>query len=213
VGDTLLRIDGQPIANDGSTAAGELRLPLGLVVDRHQIGENLALQILRDGTRQDLNLPLKGFPPNLRWSNRYDQRPRYYIYAGLVFVPLDREMVKTFGDNWISEADAELIYDLLIRPQAEPDFMKKERVVLLRRLDDPVNANISFYKNIIVDRVNGKPIESLEDLIQAIEANRGPYHVLDFAYFGHTAVIDREAADRASPQILRDYAVPEDRHL
>jgi S1-C subfamily serine protease len=212
VGDTLLRVDGESIANDGSIKSGELRLPFGLLVDRHQIGDDLSLRILRDGQHLDQTIPLKGFPLNLRWSNRYDLRPRYYIYAGLVFVPLDREMVKTFGDNWLSEANAELVYDLLIRPQGEPDFLRKERVVLLRRLDDAVNANLPFSKSIIVDRVNDKPIGSLEDLIEAFEGNHGTYHVLEFAYFGRTEVIDREAADKANARILRDYAVPEDRH-
>jgi S1-C subfamily serine protease len=213
VGDTLLSIDGKTIANDGSVAAGELRLPFGLLVDRHQIGENLALRILRKSDRLDLTIALQGNPLNAHWSNSWDKRPRYYVYAGLVFVPLDREMMKTFGDNWMREANAELLYEFLIRPLGEPDVLKKERVVLLRRLDDPVNANIAFYKNVVVDRVNGKAIDSLQDLIQAIALNHDPYHTLEFAYFGHTAVLDREAADKANPDILRRYGVTEDRHL
>ena len=213
IGDILLRIGGQPIANDGSIATGELRLPYGLLVDRRQIGETLTLRILRDGARKDLAVPLKGLPAKPHWSNQYDRLPRYFIYAGLVFVPLDREMVKTFGDDWISDADSELIYELLYRPLGEPDLLKKERIVLLRRLDHPVNANISFFKNILVERVNGRPIDSLEDLVRAIEENREPYHVFEFAYFGRLAVLDREAAEKANPQILRDYSVPKDRNL
>jgi S1-C subfamily serine protease len=212
IGDILLRIEGEPIANDGTVASGDLRLPFGLLVDRRQIGENLALRILRDDARMDLAIPLKEFPGSLRWANQYDRRPRYYVYAGLVFVPLDREMVKTFGDDWMTDGDSELIYELLFRPQGEPEILKQERIVLLRRLDHPVNANISFFKNILVDRVNGRPIQSLEDLVRAVEDNRRTYHVFEFAYFGRVAVLDRAAADEANPQILRDYAVPKDRN-
>ncbi|MGH9797482.1 MAG: S1C family serine protease [Candidatus Polarisedimenticolia bacterium] len=213
VGDILLRIDGQPIANDGSVAAGGLRLPYGLLVDRHQIGEPLALVILRAGTRADLKLPLKPFPANQRWSNQYDRRPRYYIYGGLVFVPLDREMVKTFGDEWMADADSELVHELLFRWQGEPEILRQERVVLLRRLDHPVNAGLSFFKNILVDRVNGRPIGSLAGLVQAIEENREPFQVFELAYFGRLAVLEREAADGANADILRDYAIPRDRNL
>jgi len=212
-GDILLRIEGETIANDGSVASGELRLPFGLLVDRRQIGETLPVRILREGARKDLGIPLKGYPENLRYSNQYDRRPRYYVYAGLVFVPLDREMVKTFGDDWMSDANSELVYELLFRPQGEPALLKKERVVLLRRLDSPVNANIPFFKNILVDKVNDRRIDSLEDLVRAIEENKAPYHVLEFGYFGRVAVLDRAAADKANAQILKDYGVAKDRNL
>jgi len=212
-GDILLRIEGETIANDGSVASGELRLPFGLLVDRRQIGETLPVRILREGARKDLGIPLKGYPENLRYSNQYDRRPRYYVYAGLVFVPLDREMVKTFGDDWMSDANSELVYELLFRPQGEPALLKKERVVLLRRLDSPVNANIPFFKNILVDKVNDKTIDSLEDLVRAIEENKAPYHVFEFGYFGRVAVLDRAAADKANAQILKDYGVAKDRNL
>ena len=213
IGDILLRIEGEAIANDGSVAIGDLRLPFGMLVDRHQIGEPLRLRILREGARSDLTIPLRGFPANRRFSNQYDVRPPYYVYAGLVFVPLDREMLKTYGDNWVADADSELVYELLIRSQIDADSLRSERVVLLRRLDAAVNANVSFYRNIIVDRVNGTPIGSLDDLVRAIESNKGPYHVFEFAYYGRLAVLDRAAADAANEQILHDYAVPKDRNL
>jgi hypothetical protein len=112
----------------------------------------------------------------------------------------------------MTDGDSELIYELLFRPQGEPEILKQERIVLLRRLDHPVNANISFFKNILVERVNGRSIRSLEELVRAVEENRGTYHVFEFAYFGRVAVLDRAAADKANPQILHDYAVPKDRN-
>lgn len=213
IGDTLLGIDGLPIANDGSVASGEVRIPLGLLVDRHQVGESLALTILHDGKRAAVSLKLGKYPSMARWSSLYDRRPRYYVYAGLVFVALDREALKTFGDSWETDADSEELYEFLYRQLGEPAFERKERVVLLRRLDDAVNANISFYRNILVDKVNGKPVDSLQDLVNAIEGNKGRYHVLEFAYFGRMAALDREAADKANADILRRYGVPRDRNL
>jgi S1-C subfamily serine protease len=213
VGDILMGIDGQSIANDGSVASGEVRVPLGLLVDRHQVGETLALTVLHGGKRVPVSLVLGRFPNLARWSNLYDRRPRYYVYAGLVFVALDREMLKTYGDNWVTDADSEELYEFLYRQWGDPAFQRRERVVLLRRLDDAVNAAISFYRNVLVDRVNGRPVDSLEDLVRAIEENKGPYHVLEFAYFGRMAVLDREAADKANPDILRRYGVTRDRNL
>jgi hypothetical protein len=113
----------------------------------------------------------------------------------------------------MSDANSELVYELLFRPQGEPGMLKKERVVLLRRLDSSVNANIPFFKNILVDKVNDRTIDSLEDLVRAIEENRAPYHVFEFGYFGRVAVLDRAAADKANAQILKDYGVAKDRNL
>jgi S1-C subfamily serine protease len=212
VGDVLLGIDKEPIADDGTVASGELRLPFGLLVDRHQIGETVTLGILREGERKEVTIALRGFPALVRWSNQYDRRPRYYVYAGLVFVPLDLEMLKTYGDTWSADADSDLLYELLFRHQEEPRILLKERIVLLRRLDHPVNVNMWTTKNTLVERVNGRSIDSLEGLIRAIEENKNPYHTFEFAYFGRMDALDREAADRANPQILHDYAVPRDRN-
>src|SRR5207247_9521051 len=104
------------------------------------------------------------YPGNVRWWIQYDRRACYYVYAGLVFVPLDREMVKTFGDDWMSNADSELVYELLFRPQEDPAILKKERIVLLRRLDHPVNVNIAFFRNILTDTVNERSNAALQDL-------------------------------------------------
>lgn len=212
-GDVLLKVEGQPIANDGSVASGDLRLPFGLLVDRRQSGETLPVRVLRGGERKDLAIPLKGYPATQRYAQQYDRRPRYYVYAGLVFVPLDREMVSTFGEDWMSEANSELIWELLFRPQAEPEFIKKERVVLMRRLDHPVNANMAFFKNIIVEKVNDRTIDSLADLVSALEESKGPNDVFEFAWFGRVAMIDHAEAVKVNAQILKDYGVTKDRNL
>jgi hypothetical protein len=72
---------------------------------------------------------------------------------------------------------------------------------------------MSWYLNLVVDRVNGRSIESLEELIEAIESNSESYHVFDFAYYGKLGVLDRQAAEDANEEILEIYGVPEDRRL
>lgn len=212
-GDVVLELDGRRIANDGTLSESDVRLHFGVLLDRHQVGSTARARVLRRGERLDLRIPMKAYAPLERYANVYDDLPRYYVYAGLVFVPFNREMLKTFGDSWASQADKHLLYEFFHRFMAEPDRILHEPVVLLRRLDHPVNANLAWYRNLIVSRVNGRPIRGLDDVIEAIETNRAPYHEFEFEYFGRFGVLEREAADAAHAEILELYAVPTDRRL
>ena len=172
-GDVLLEVDGHPVANDGTVPDGEERFEFGLLADRHQIGATIKVRFLREGGRLERTITLNGFPWGRKNSNLYGTRPRYYVYGGLVFVPLDLEMFKTFGEDWVTRGDRALLHEFMVRPFAELDQTIQERVVLLRRLKHPVNGDMAWYRNQAVERVNGVPITRLEDLIEAIETHDG----------------------------------------
>jgi len=213
VGDILLAIDGQRIANDGTVALGDLRTDVELLIDGHQVGDPLTLQVLHRGERRELSVTLGTLPAAARFGNLYDRLPRYYVHGGLVFVPLYLETMKTFGWDWRWKADKALLHEFLFRPLAEPAQYTRERVVLLRRLDHPVNVNMAWFNNLAVERVNGRAVGSLEELIAAIEEHTGRHHLLEFSNYGCFGVIDREAAEQANAEILEQYGVAKDRHL
>ena len=212
-GDVILALDGHRIANDATVSENGVRLHFGVLLDRHQVGETARALVLRDAERIELRIPMGAYPPLERYANIYDDLPRYYVYAGLVFVRFDREMLKSFGEGWASQSEKHLLYEFFHRFMAEPERMQREPVVLLRRLDHPVNANMAWYRNLLVSRVNGKEIRGLEDVIAAIESNEAAYHEFEFEYFGRFGVMDREAADAAHEEVLERYAVPQDRRL
>jgi hypothetical protein len=208
-GDVLLGIGDHAIANDGTVAADSLRLDFEVLLDRLQIGEELALRVLREGERHELRFPVARYEPFRLYRRIYDEPPRYLVYAGLVFVPLDREVLLTRGD----EIPQRLIYESYLRPIAEPESAREEPVVLLRRLDHPVNADMAWSDDLVVDRVDGRPIRDLRDLAAALEADPGPFHVIEFAWARRFAVIDREQAERSHAEILERYGVTRDRRL
>ncbi len=211
-GDIMLSIEGSPIANDGTVAVDGLRVRYGALVDRHQVGTILATEVLRDGKRLPVSIPLRTYPPVARLARSYDRPPSYYVYGGLVFVPLDRTMLETYGEEWTRTADRTLARELLLRGSEEPERMQEERVVLLRRLDHPVNADFAWFRNELIERINGRPIRTLDDVVAAIEKNEGPQHVFEFKYGGKAAALDRAAAAAANAEILTRYGIPKDRH-
>lgn len=212
-GDVILHVDGRPVANDGTVADGDMRIPFGLLVDRKQIGETVSIGVLRAGERLELEIPLSGFPAAQAQGNAYDRRPRYYVYAGLVFVALELETLKTFGVDWYAVADNALLYEFLLRPQLEPDLLLQERVVLLRRLKHRVNADMAWYRNQVVERVNGRTITKLEDLVETLENHDGDYHLIEFSNYRRIGVLDRRAADEAQAEILERYGIPQKGNL
>ncbi len=213
VGDVLLSVDGRAVANDGSVPVAGVLLNFGVLLDRHQSGDATQLRVLRGSQRLELAVPMRPYPPIQRFANRYDIQPRYFVYAGLVFEALDRELVSTFGDEWSNRSEAHLGYEFLHRYLVEPERLLRETVVLARRLIHPVNAQMAYYRYMLVEQVNGRPIHRLEDLIEALEQNREPFQVFDFGYFGRFGVLDRAAADAANAEILELYGVPQDRRL
>lgn len=212
-GDIILGIDGRPLGNDGTVEDGDQRIPFGLLADRRQAGEPVTLRILREGAASDLAVPLKIYPPHRTLANTYDVLPRYFIYAGLVFVPLDKEMLKTFGDKWFIQGDKLLMDAFYMAPLRRPSLMLRERVVLMRKLDHPVNGGMAWFRNVLVERVNGKPIDRLEDLIAAVESNRDEFHVFEMTHLRRLSVLDRKEADEANATILERYGIQEDRRL
>jgi hypothetical protein len=213
-GDVILAIEGEAVANDGTVRTDGLRFEFGILVDRLQSGEKLSLTVLRGGRRFDMQVPL--FPLESyrqRYANIYDRLPRYFVYAGLVFVPLNQETLKVYGRQWKTKAGRPLIHEHLYRHLAEPGRMEREPVILLRVLDHPVNMDLAWRRSILVERVNGREIDGLDALIEAFETHEGDHHVIEFGESGQFDVLDRRETDRVHPEILELYGVFKDRRL
>ncbi len=202
-GDVLLELGGEVVANDGTVAWGTQRLQASVVLDRYFVGDRVPVRVLRAGERLNLTVPVAVSVYPIR---SYDVLPTYLVYAGLVFVPLDREAVS-------NSPPTALLYDYWFRQISHPDAPLPGRVMLLRRLDHEVNSNLSIPPSSIIERVNGKEVTDLTSLAAALSLNADRWHVFESAYGGQIGVLDRAAADAAHVPILEQYAVPKDRRL
>jgi len=212
-GDVILQVDGCKVANDGSVTDGGVRMDFGLLIDRMQIHDTVSIRVLRAGKRLDLEIPLRDWSSISTQGHSYDEKPRYYVYAGLVFLPLSRETMKTYGSEWQYSADKSLLYEHYIRPFVDPESMPAERVLLLRRLTHSVNKDMAWYRNEIVERINGQKIRSLDHLVEILENHKGDYHFIEFAHYRRVAVLDRRKAEKTHHEILNRYGIQKDRNL
>jgi len=210
--DVLLRIDGAAVANDGTIEfRGGERIDVGYAVDRKQVGETLALNVLRDGreTRVVLALPAaKSDYGYLVPRLRYEKRPSYYIVGGLVFPPL----VDNYYDAWNDWRDVPVhlhryYYEVRSAGNAERD----EVVVLIDVLPDELNVGYVSFEDGVVSRVNGRAIRSLRDMVDAIESHDGDSHRILLEDSESEIVLSKADLERRSAAILERYRVPADR--
>ncbi len=135
------------------------------------------------------------------------------VYAGLVFMPLDTELLKTFGRGWPQTADRNLVWHHLFREAEQPETADREVVVLTRVLRHAANAQMTFNGPAVVERINGVTLRGLADVVTAFGGNKEPFHRLEFEGTAGIEALDRAKAEAAHPQILRQYAIPRDRNL
>ena len=128
-------------------------------------------------------------------------------------MPLNRETLETYGSNWYSETNQELIYDFYLRPNEKQEPLDTPFVMQIRRLDHAVNAEEARYLYRIVDSVNGQKTGTLQELAAAFESGTDPQQVIRFKYGNKITVLDRQKADAAHPEILKQYGIPKDRNL
>lgn len=211
--DIITAVDDYAVANDGTIDWHGLRLNCMYLPDFKQIGDTIRFDIIRGEERTSIDVEFNDYDPSPVRSHLYDQLPKYYIYAGLVFAPLNREVLKTYSDDWVVEAPQELIYETYYRPLVENDFFDTKRVMQIRRLDHEVNAEETRYLYRLIESVNGMPVHTLQELATAIEGNTAAQHVILFEQGNRSTILDREKADAAHEEILSQYAIPKDRRL
>jgi S1-C subfamily serine protease len=211
--DVLMQVGDYPVDDDGTITYDGNTVGVSAAVDLAQNGDTIPLKIWRDGQMVDVKLPVKVYSDDDAQGNQYDVLPHYYIYGGLVFTPLSLDYLKTLGQDWTESAGRDLIYELVYRHLEEPKLWRPEPVVLASILDHPVNANFSVRGQVMVDKINGVRIDRLSDVPKAFAAATGPNSIIEFLPDHHFEVISKADAEKANPDILSTYSVPDQSRL
>jgi hypothetical protein len=206
-GDVLYRIAGSRVASDGSIPfrKGE-RIHFSHLVAQRHVGETMEMVYFRDGAMHHCNVNLKP-PQYLIPEDSYDVKPTYFLYAGLLLVPLSREYFKTWGSEWWTKAPACLtaLYEGEIRTAS-----RSQVVVLQKVMADRVNQGYHDHESLVISRVQGRKIRHLKDLIRIVESGNEEFVRFDLGD-GSTIVLDRAQAKKRSEGILRRFGIPYDR--
>ncbi len=210
--DVLLQIGPYPVGSDGTMIYQGNSVNAALGFQLAQNGETVPLKLWRKGKEISVGLPVYVQHDDLAEGNQFTL-PRYFVYAGLVFTPLSRDYLKTFGQNWADAASAELLYELYYRRLETPAKWRPEPIVLATVLAHAVNADMAIHGRALVDKINGVRIQKLEDVIRAFQPADQPQDVIEFIGQHNLECLDEPVARQANAEILSTYGVTSDRRL
>jgi S1-C subfamily serine protease len=216
--DVITRIGGEAVENDGSISLrGEDRVHFSHVLSHYQVGDRMEIEVLRSGRRQTTSVTLRQ-PVALVARPQNDLRPTYFVFAGLVITPLTYNYMREYGE-W-KDIDHRFKY---YYTDGLPDPQRKEVVLIGQVLAHDINVGYHKLHNAVIERVNGKTITELRDVLAALRAPVGKFHVFHLDH--HTArstsdysadagtriVIEAEKVEAATREVLERYGIDKDR--
>jgi len=163
--------------------------------------------MLRDGKAMEVTIPLRTSLGSGRLVpyTQYDTAPTYYLVGGLVLQPLTRNYLQTWNNmDDVPVHLADYYY------HGRPSDDRKQVIVLTNILGDELTVGYDDFEDHVITHVNGKAIASIEDVVQAIEENKGAYHVL-VDEWGNRIVLERAATIEAQKAIMERYKIDADR--
>lgn len=207
LGDVILSIDGYSVASDGSVEIDGSEVELAEVIERKFLGDKATLEIIREGKPLTIEIPLEHPFPYSIYANTYDVKPRYLVFAGLVFQPMDQNFS---SENEVTNSRTRYLFDHFLEDDVYRE--RDEIVVLSAVLSDPVNAYASEFRHATVDTVNGRKIRRLDDMAEALAAP-AEYYVIDFIGASRPLVLEAKAVAAARQRILQRYGVTSESNL
>ena len=206
-GDVLLSIDDLPIASDGTVSMDGEPVEMAEVVERKFKGERVEFTVLRDGKQTKVTIPLTHAWPFSMQANAYNEKPRFVVFGGLVFQPVDANFISAHNPD---DLRLRYYFDHFISQNIYRE--RQEIVVLSNVLADPVNAYSSDFRYDIVDKINDQKIQRIDDVAEALK-KPSDYYVIEMVGNGRPLVLERKAVEEASERIRARYRVTTEENL
>lgn len=209
-GDVLMAIDDNPVLNNGLIKIDGELIDMNEVVERKYAGGKVKLDFIRDRKPQSATITLKRFLPYVKLGLQYNQRPHYLVYAGLVFQPMDRNLMDAHN---IRDPLTSYVFDNYMTKKIYEE--RPEVIILTNVLPDEVNTYLAGYQHSIVDEINGMKIKSLKDVKEALAKKdaKEAFVRIKLLEKGRPLVLKRELAEAAHPRIMKTYNISGDSYL
>lgn len=206
--DVVMSIDGKAIGNDKNVEfRPRERTSYRLLCDSKQVGETVRVEVWRDGqpfaTNLRLNVPYGLAHDWVPWVR--EQPPRYFIYGGLVFAPLTKNLLGVLG--W-RDAPAEMM--AVAFRSGDTQEPGREMVLLQRVLADDINRGYDDLGPSMVKTIDGVRPRDLSHALELAEGGTAPYLSVELDS-ARLVVLERAAVRRRQQEILKTYGIHADR--
>ncbi|KAJ0082449.1 hypothetical protein Patl1_11913 [Pistacia atlantica] len=202
--DIVLAFDSVPIANDGTVPfRNRERITFDHLVSMKKPNEKCLLKVLRDAKEHEFSITLRPLQP-LVPVHQFDKIPSYYIFAGLVFIPLTQPYLHEYGEDWYNTSPRRLCERAL---RELPKKASEQLVILSQVLMDDINAGYERFAELQIKKVNGVEIENLKHLCEQVENCSAESLRFDLDD-DRVIVLDYQMAKIATSRILELHRIP-----
>ncbi|EQA46371.1 trypsin-like peptidase domain protein [Leptospira broomii serovar Hurstbridge str. 5399] len=207
-GDYLTEIDGSPIGRNGTTTLDkDARVDFTENVDNKHAGDRIKFKVFRGGKLIDISFEAKRMPDFDFMRNRYDAPYDYAMIGGLLFQEMSQDLLATWSRAGSTSGGSQFLYRYKYFIADRINRYKKADVILYRKLAHPVNSSSDYFLNLVVESVNGMPVNSLEDLKKILSSTKDRYLRLKFLDVELPLILDRNEAEAADRQIRSTYGL------
>ncbi|HUG71196.1 MAG TPA: trypsin-like peptidase domain-containing protein [Pirellulaceae bacterium] len=222
VGDVLTHVGPHAIDNSGVVRlVDDLQFEFQYFVSQLVDGGVAPLTVFRDGQAKQLKVPL-GPPARQLFRPLKGDLPSYFVYGPLVFMEGTADYFNALEASLLS-SDARVRVNaiaamrvlanrhspLVLRRFDEPAFEGEQPVMLTSSLPHRILLGYGNPATNILKSVNGIPINSMRQLVEALRRLNDTYVRFEFADDGaETMVFAREAIEATTEDILADNGIP-----
>jgi hypothetical protein len=209
-GDVILAVEGKSVDPDGNyEEPGIGKIPFSHITNTiSHVGDTVNFSILRDGKRETIPVTLTSVRDEQSISDAYefDRQPRYLILGGVVFRELSRPYLQEWGGNWMKDAPQRLVYLDAFQNELPPD---RGKIVFLSQVfPTPNTLGYENLEHLVVTKVNGVPIKSLDDLAKAAKSTKDGFLKIEFDEDPSFIYLDASDNEKSRTQLMQDYGIP-----
>lgn len=209
-GDVILAVNGRALDQDGNYEDPEFgRIAFSHLTNTAAYpGDVVNFSILREREPREIPVKLAARDRSRIVSESYvmDRQPRFVVLGGLVFQELSRPYLQEWGGNWMKDAPQQLVYLDAFQNELPADGRK---IVFLSQVL-PTDDTIGYEQlaNLVVQKVNGREIRSLDDLAAAAKEPVEGFHRIEVKEDPGLIFLDAAAVEKNREALQRVYALP-----
>jgi len=135
-----------------------------------------------------------------------DKAPRYVILGGVIFMELSRPYLQEWGGDWLKDAPQRLVFLDAFQHELPDD---REKIVFISQiLPTPDTLGYERFENLVVSKVNGKAIRSLNDVVEAAKSPVDGFQKIELEEDPGLIILDAAAIEANRDALTRKYALP-----
>lgn len=209
-GDVILELENQSISNDGTFYVGfQERLSFVYLIQLKFPGQKVHLKVWRDKMKEvSVEVALQHLAPLVPITVQ-DTMQSWFLYGGMLFVPLTVSYLQEWGSKWLHDAPVDLV---MLQKEGMKKHAEEQIVILSKCYPSRRTAGYSLLNERRVASVQGQAVKNIREmyaLIQELEKTEDYIHLsLSCVGSDMVAAIATSTAKDVNEEVMKVYRIP-----